>query len=171
MLYFLHSTSVLSFYIDVVLTLSTEDIHPVPEFPHSVHYPHTHGVVVFDLNSIWYTWQDAKTYRQQPEACVQCSELTTSSKIGGSSRADEGLKWKDCPWLLDQVFVLSGCGMTSPTYTPPLMWPTIVMLGLQNFADASLGHTSLRINLSRQSYNTHQYLLYQIMQHDALKEW
>ena len=46
-----------------------------------------------------------------------------------------------------------------------------------NFADATLRHThhschfSLRIILSRQSYNSHQYLFLQITRHDTLKEW
>ena len=62
--------------------------------------------------------------------------------------------------------VFSGFAQNLPTSTPPLMWLTTVSVALQTFADTSLQHTQhpcdfpLRKALSRQSYNTHHYLLF-----------
>ena len=42
-----------------------------------------------DPKSTWDTWRYAWTDIQQPEACLQFPEMTTSSEIGGSSSGDE----------------------------------------------------------------------------------
>ena len=55
--------------------------------------------IAYDPKSIWDTWRDAKTESPQLEICLQCSELTASSKIGGISLcADEKPRCNDCPW-------------------------------------------------------------------------
>ena len=113
---------------------------------------------------------------RQPDACIQCSELTTSS--GESfARTDEEPRWSDIvlPDHSDQLVVFLGCGWTSLSTTLLLMRPASVSVASQNFADASLWHIQhschflLRLTHCRQSYDTQQYLLLQITRHDALK--
>ena len=79
--------------------------------------------------------------------------------------------WSNC--LYPQAVVR----LPAPTPTSLLIWLNSVWVASQNIAGASLWHTqhschfSLRIALSQQSYNTHQYIHLQIMRHDALEEW
>ena len=117
----------------------------------------THGGIVCDPMSIWDTWWNTLTDSQQPKACLPCSELITSSKIGGSSQ-----------WPFELTFRLHGLWSNSSDFqflgciTKFCWWILVAQHPC---------HFSLRIALSRQSYKPYQCLLLKITWHDALKEW
>ena len=147
---------------------------PVPEVPPSV-FVLTHGGIACDPKSIWDTWRDAWTDSQQPETSLPCSKLTTSLDW----RIIATHKWAAGMIRLPMTIRID-CLSSQAVFRlllPSLHWCGWPGLGCvakfcwQILATQHSSHFLLRIALSWQSYNTHQYLLSKIIQHDALKEW
>ena len=157
--------------------ISEDTVVPVPEVPLFVRSPaHTAASPVIQRHS----WAPGGTPRpvassQQPEGFLQCSELTTSTQIGGTTRR-RGAEMKRLSLTIRNQ--LSSRSVVRPLHPPRLRWcgRPVFRLRRKTLQMHPWDTPNVLALLAESSpqpeiYNSHQYLLLQIRRHYAFKEW